>query len=91
MTVKVDGAAVGREDTGDGPQEGGLATAVLADDAQDLALFQLEADVLHRLHHGGLGTLAAEQAVLQREGLEALILDTEIFYFDCIFAHIKHP
>ena len=85
--MQIHRAAVGGKDTGDGPQHRGLATAVIANDAQDLTLFHFEADILDSLANLRLIALAEEQILFDGVGFQTLVVNAKVFYFDRIFTH----
>ncbi len=87
VTVEVDGAAVGGENTSDGPEHSGFAAAVFADQADDLALFHLEADIFHRFKEFCLVSFAPQKILLDGVGFQPFVADTKVLYFDGVFTH----
>ena len=82
-------AVVALEPHQQAPQRG-LAAAALADEAEDLALPDLEAHVVHRVHHGSLaaGEEAGELAA-RREGLSHVARGDERRRAQCVAVHVS--
>lgn len=66
MSVKIDLSAVGGEDTGDGPQHGGLTAAVFPGNSKDLSFRHLKGNVPNCLENFLLHLSEAKQALLDR-------------------------